>query len=545
MADQFAKETMAEYNRELQKQSNIRNLWQRTADHMYPYVQITSEFSAGTDRTQMIYDMTPMLDMLDMVSGFKQVLIPAGQTFFEIRVDDSLGRVDAVQRYISYLTQKAHDALFKSNFMTQFDQVLISGITFGPMCMYSEWRKGKGLNFKSSKIGSYVIFEDDSENVIGSIHRFKLSARSAYDLYGEKAGEKVLKAADSAEHQWDEFWFLYKIMPRKVDPKRPRTFNKNMPYGAWLINEADCVTVEESGYHENPYATARWMRPEYEKDGRGIGTEMLPQIKVLFEMTKDFLTCGGKWADPPKQALSDSVEGEIRTGKGAITWVNQLDALKSQDSGMNGNFPITEKILLYQTEIIDRAFFKRAFDPLSDLTGDRRTRLEIQERIRGTLKKLGPPVNRIWYELLTKVIERSVLELIRNREVSPPPAELAGVNFGIDYVGPLALALKSEQAAGFVEWASAIGELNIAFPDAHVDDNIDFDDAIPRMGRTFGVNVEDMATAEERDAKRQARQQAAEQQQMLMAAEAGSKAYKNASGTPEKGSPAEALIGAA
>jgi hypothetical protein len=209
---------------------------------------------------------------------------------------------------------------------------------------------------------------------------------------------------------------------------------------------------------------------------------------------------------------------------------------------MNGSFPISEASLDRQTAIIDRAFFKQAFDPLADLKGDRRTTLEIQERIRGTLKKLGPPVGRIWNEQLTKTLKRSVLELIRNRAVDPPPPELSGVGFGMEYVGPLALALKSEQARGFQEWLNFVGQAHVQFPDQNIPDNIDFDDAIPRIGRTFGVHIEDMASVEERDAKRAKREQDLQQQKAAELAAVASKSYKDASGSPGEGSPAEALM---
>lgn len=540
--DKLAKEIIAEYKREEHKQSNSRNLWQRTADAMYPYAQITAEFLPGTAHTKHIYDVTPMQDAKKMVAGFKQVLMPSGQTFFEIKVNSRYSNDEKIQRYLSQLTEQAHEAIFASNLPIKIDDVLRSWILFGPGAMFQEWTKKKGLNYKYCKIGSYVIFEDDSENVIGSIHRYKRTAADVYQKYKEKAGPSVVKSMEKPETMFDEYWFLYKIMPREVNPRISNKVNYNMPYGVWIVNEKDQVVVDTGGFPENKYIIGRWDRPEYEKDGRGIGTEILPQVDILFEMTKNFLECGNKWVNPARQALADSVEGEIRTGPGGITWVNQIDAVRAMDTAMSGNYPISEKSLDRQTEIIHDAFFRNAFDPLQELKGDRRTTLEIQERIRGTLKHLGPPAGRIWKEFLSPLIEYSILDLIRNHAVDEPPAELAGVTFGIEYVGPLALTLKSEQTRGFQEWINVVGAAHTAFPEKGIADNVDFDDAIPRMGRTFGVNAEDIATAEERQAIRQARQEDSQRQQALMAAQVASKAAKDGSTSPEEGSPTEALM---
>jgi len=219
-----------------------------------------------------------------------------------------------------------------------------------------------------------------------------------------------------------------------------------------------------------------------------------------------------------------------------------MGSIQALDSNLNGNFPITEKSLDRQQELIHRAFFKDAFSPLEDLTGDRRTTLEIRERIKQTWHKIGPPIARVWYELLESCVTRSILLLIRNGVVEPPPAELQGVNFGLEFVGPFALELRSQQAKAFQEWVVFVGEMEAVFPGAT--DNVDPDDAIMRMGHTFGVNAEDMSTEEERDEKRRIRQAEKEAQLALQAAQVGGQAYGQTTAKPEEGSPAAAVMGA-
>ncbi len=136
MSDKLAQEIIAEFRREQQKQSNIRNLWQKTSDALYPYVQITSEFTLGTQRTYNIHNIVPMLDAKKMVAGFKQVLMPPGQIFFEIKVDSRFLNNERVQRYLSILTELTHEYLFASNFPIKVDDVLRSWIIFGPGCAF-------------------------------------------------------------------------------------------------------------------------------------------------------------------------------------------------------------------------------------------------------------------------------------------------------------------------------------------------------------------------------------------------------------------------
>ncbi len=529
-------------NRDRARQANIRNLWQDTSNYVYPYVNITSTFEPGTPRTREIYDLTPLLDGEDMVSNLKHILFPAGQMFFAIKVGNNTKLPDNIQRYISMLTEVAHDRIFNSNFIVEFDEVLRSLIFFGPASIYSDWTPKTGLNYRNTVIGTYQLIENSRKLVDGIIITVSYTPRQAIEEFGEnKVGKDVIEAFKDTKKANDKFEFIYLIAPREiVNPNLSGNINTNMAWEEQVVNVKEKLTVYEGGYRQFPYHTARWKRPADEKDGRGIGTEMLPQIKVLQRMNRDFNEVGNKWANPARETL-DTFEGKFRTFPGADNRVRELPSSKAIDGGLNGNFNITEKSLERQTSIIDRAFYKNAFNPIEDLTGDRRTTLEIRERIRGTWPKIGTPVARIWYEQISPLVERTILLLIRNGVVERPPAELEGVNFGLEFVSPFALELRSQQSKAFQEWAFIVGEMEAVFPGAT--DNVDSDDAIQRLGRTLGVNTEDMASKEQRNAKREARALKEQQELELAALQAGGQAYGQTTTAPEAGSAAEMVLG--
>jgi len=529
-------------NREKSAQGNIRSLWQNTADYVYPYVDITSSSEAGSSRTTEIYDLTPLLDAEDMVSNLKHILFPAGQMFFAIKVGNNMKIPDNIQRYISMLTEVSHDHIFNSNFIVELDEVLRSLIIFGPSSIYSEWTPKTGLNYRSAIIGTYQLIENSKKLVDGIIITVEYTPRQAIQEFGaDKVGEEVVNASEDPKKQNDKFEFIYIIKPRETtNPLLSKNINTNMLWEEQVVNVKEKLTVYEGGYPQFPYHCARWKRPANEKDGRGIGTEILPQIKVLNRMNRDFNEVGNKWANPARETL-DSFEGPYRTFPGANNTVRELPSSRAVDQGLNGNFNITVESLKMQRETIDRAFYKNAFNPIEDLTGDRRTTLEIRERIRGTWPKIGTPVARIWYEQISPLVERSILLLIRNGVVAPPPPELEGVNFGLEFVSPFALELRSQQSKAFQEWAFIVGEMETVFPG--VTDNVDSDDAIQRLGRTLGVNTEDMASEEQRNEKREARALKEQQQLALQMAQVGGQAYQGATKAPEENSPAAALMG--
>jgi hypothetical protein len=141
------------------------------------------------------------------------------------------------------------------------------------------------------------------------------------------------------------------------------------------------------------------------------------------------------------------------------------------------------------------------------------------------------------------MITRVVFLLLRNGRIPPPPPELQGQEFKIEYIGPLSLALKSSEVEASQQWIGIVGEIEQISPGAI--DNIDFDDAVRRMGRAFGVNEEDIASEEQRDEKRRIRQAKEEAQLALQAIQVGGQAYGQTTAAPEEGSAAELVTGGA
>jgi hypothetical protein len=540
--DKRAQEIIALRDRERQKQDNFRALWQETADLMFPREnQITAKRTDGEDKSR-IYDSTAIMDSQDMASGLSAAFIPSGQHFFALQArDKKLNNVDSVRRYLAEATETTHEALFESNFMLQLNETIRSLVVFGTGNIFSEFDlESMGLNFKDYDIGNYQFLENSRGIVDTVIVTLPFTARQAKQEFPDASMPEIDKALKDPKTENDIFYFIHIVRPRKN--RNPQFSDaSNMPYESVFVCEKDQIVVSEGGFEENAFAVGRWMKSSAEKHGRGQGTEALADVRVLQQISKDFIECGNKWNNPPLE-VDQSFEGTVRVKPGAINRVSQMGSIKAIDRNIAGNFPISKEMLEFQQEKVHKAFFKDIFVQLGDLKGDRRTTVEIIERIKEGLRRLALPVARMQSELFNPLITRCVLLLIRNGRIPSPPPELEGASFGIEYIGELALALRNQQAKGFQQWANFVAAMEGVFPGAI--DNIDVDSAIKRMGESFGVNTDDIASEEEIMAKRQARQQAQQQQQMAMMAETAGKAYKAGSGKAEEGSPAAALMGA-
>ena len=193
-------------------------------------------------------------------------------------------------------------------------------------------------------------------------------------------------------------------------------------------------------------------------------------------------------------------------------------------------------------EEIRKLLFNDILAPLADLKGDRRNQLEIQQRILEGLRRLGNPVGRILDEFVEPLVIRDIMLITRNggwpQELPP---EMQGKNFKIEFIGRLAMELKNQQSQGFLRWAGYAVDLEGTF--AGVTDNVDYDGGFRRLGESLGVSIEDIATEEEVEAKREARQAQIQEQKMMEIAQMAGQAYPGATKAPEEGSPAGALMG--
>jgi hypothetical protein len=487
MSDKRAKEIIELQEREEKKQSNFRNLWQNTADLMFTREdQIVDKNTPGEEKTIKIYDTTAPMASTEMASGLSVNLVPPGQRFFALKaMDREVNELESVKMYLSLASEIAHDEIFSSNFMLQLNETLKSLVVFGTGNLFSEYVDG--LNFKDFDIGSYQIMENAEGRVDTMILKYPFTARQMVQEFGEdKVPEDVLKAYKNAQDKEKEFTIVHVTRPRTDRNPMMEDF-LNMPFESIYVCKELVKEIDEGGFEEFPFHVPRWAKSSREKNGRGVGTEILPQVRVLNRMVEDLIEMANKWANPPLEIL-ESFEGEVSVIPGATNFVVERDTIKSINPSAMGSFPVSKDIVEMQREIVKKAFFNDVFVQLTDLKGDRRTTLEISERIREGLQRLGPPIGRIYAELFSPMIVRIVKQLIRYGKIQRPPAELQGAAFGIEYVGALALALKNQQIRGFQQWLTVIAEMEEVFPGSK--DNVNADEAIRDMAQSFGVKPE-------------------------------------------------------
>ncbi len=543
MADEKAQELIALYEHEIAQSANFRNLYQMAADLMFPRESnIVTLKTPGEERGGNIIDPTGVMAFIEMASGLSINLFPPGQRFYNVIMSDRrLNDIESVKRTLGLITDISHEKRANSNFMLEANETLRSLSVFGTGNTFSEWVPGIGLNYRDYDIGQYVITENSKGRIDGVKIRYPYTVRQAFQEWGDKAGETVMELMKHPKKHTDILWFLRVVRPR-TERNRNRSDFLNMPFESIDVNIKDAVIVNEGGFEEFPYAIPRWTKSSGEVWGRGQGTFALPAVRALQTERRDLIECGNKWNNPPLEVDSD-FEGEVTVTPGATNWVTEIGMIKAIDEGIRGNFPISKDILEMDRDEVKKLAFNDVFVQLRDLKGDRRNELEIRERLAEGLQRLGPPIGRLQEEWLGPLVTRDILLLMRNGELPPLPPEMQGQSFKIEYVGRLALELKSQQSIGFQRWVAIGAEMDAVF--AGTTDNINVDGGFRRLGVNLGVATDDMASEDEVTEKRAERQRLLEIQQALQAAQIAGQAYGQTTGAPEPNSPAEAVMGVA
>jgi hypothetical protein len=538
MADEKAKEIVDLRNREKAKQSNFRSHWQEISDMGCPFIHpITDTYAPGSELMQNIYDPTMMEEGENMASGLSNNLMPAGQQFFLIRARDRrIQQMQNVRRYFSELTEISHEALANSNFLSQTDMSLLMWLQFGMACNYADWTVKTGLNYRDYGIGAWQAMENAQGIIDTIIMTVPRTARQCVQQFGiQNVGKSVVEAYNKPETRNDSFNVIHLVRPR-AERDQNMIDNRNMAFESIYVSEKDDHTIEEGGFEEFPFAMPRYRVIYAEVYGRGQGSIALRLARTLNRAVMNFDEAAEKWVKPPLEVL-ESFDGDVDVSPNAQNPVTEMNSIRAIDVGVRGSFPIGKDWIQYRTERLQQIYFKNVFEQLSMLTGDRRTTVEIIERLKEGLKKMSKPIARLFVEYFDPIITRSVLLLIRNGQAPPPPPELSGQNFKIDYIGPLSLALRDQQSKGLQYWIAALGQMEPIFPG--VKDNVEYDKAARDLGESLGVKTDHIRPIRQRDEIRAARQQAIQAQRQAEMLSEAAQGYKSTKEAAEKGSPAE------
>lgn len=509
-----------------------RGVWdshyQEIAERIWPEQAIfRTTVTPGAKRTEKIFDATACLALQRFLAAIDSLVTPQGTKWHGLcATSPELDRVPAVRKYFEQVT----DILFKfrystkANFAHQAHQVYGCLGAFGTGAMIVEPRDSGGIMYKSLPLANTYIKQNSEDLVDVLFRKFKWTARQAKQKWGDNIPDCIGKC----DNYDKEFNFIQAIMPRDdYDPMRIDYMGKPIA-SVYICLEDPEMIIEEGGYYSFPAMVCRYMTSPGETYGRSPAMTVLPDIKMLNEMSKTTIRVAQKRADPPLLIFDDIAANPVSMKPSALN-VGGVNADGKQmivPMQTGGDPGLSLEMMDQKRKIINDAFLVTLFQILVE-GNNRMTATEVIERAREKGALLAPTASRITHEFTGPLIEREIDILSRQGFLPEMPGELleAKGEYRVQYDSPLARAQRSEEAVGYSRTMEQI------IPLAQIDNSILKIFKGVEIGRGLaqinGMPSRWLKDDNELAAEQAQEAQAAQAQQLLEAAPVISQSQKN------------------
>lgn len=455
--------------------------WQEITDYILPRKNHITNKTKQVKRTQKLFDSTAIHANELLAASMQGTLTSSSTLWFGLRMREDEANDDKdVVSWLDLCAKRMYKAFNSSNFASESHEIYLDLGTIATGCLLEEEAETKvsgfnGLNFRAIHISEYYIEENAAGYVDTVFRKFPFTARQAYQLWGDKAGQRVLdKIKTNPDEQMD---FVHAVFP-----KGDHNVDTKLPFASVYIEPTGKHLIKVGGYHEFPYMVPRWSKASGEKYGRSPSFTALPDVKTLNRATELELKAWAKSIDPPAIAPDEGVQGQLKLIPSSVNYVrwDLVDKIRYMESGHKYDVSQLKRDELKSS--IRRIFFADQFQ-LQD--GPQMTATEVQVRYELMQRLLGPTLGRLESEFLNPLISRTFGIMFRSGAFGEPPQGLRGQDIDVEYVGPLAKAQKLNQLTGITRMYEAVSPLAQVKPDML--DRIDEDEVMKVAADLTGV----------------------------------------------------------
>ena len=501
------------------KRQNWESHWQEIAEYVLPRrAVVTTTRSRGDKRTEKIFDSTALRALELFSSSLHGMLTNPATPWFSMRFkDEEIARNKENKDWLEASTQTMYMAFDRSNFQQEVHELYTDLISFGTGCMMVEEDTKDFIRFSTRHIKEIYV-QENNNSVVDTIHReIKMTARGAFQRFGDKLPKSILKKSTTYPH--DDVTIYHCVRPN--DELNPfKADNKSMEFSSIYYDE-DGNIISVSGYNEFPFVVPRYLKSSNEVYGRSPAMTALADIKMINKMSETTIKAAQKMVDPPLLVPDDSFMLPIRTQPGGLNFYRSGSRDTITPLSIGANTPLGLNIEEQRRTAIKQAFY---VDQLLMSQNIQMTATEVMQRNEEKMRLLAPVLGRLQSEMLQPLINRIFGILLRNKILPPAPEQLRGKDIDIEYVSPLARSQKMGDLQAILRTLEIVTPLSQMSP---VMDFIDNDKMVNHLATVLGVPSKVMRSTQEVESIRQqrqaAQQAAAEAQQQMQAAEAGGK----------------------
>ncbi len=443
--------------RQLEEQrSHWDTHWEHLARLIWPDADdFRNKRQPGEERAKEVFDATAALALEKFAAAMESLLTPRAQKWHKLKATaEPLNEDTQVKDWMD----ETNKILFRyrnsprASFYSQKHQGYKSLGCFGNDCLFVDALPGGGLRYQNCHVGQVFTDIDHQGNVDTIFRKYPLTAKAAFQKWGEMIPEKIGFALQ--REPFKQFDFLHVVVPRVegFDPNRADALG--MPWASFDISVEEKHLIAEGGYHEMPYMYSRYTLNPTERYGRSPAMLVLPSVRMLQEMKRTHIRMGHKVADPPLLLFDDGVIGagsnSVKLQSGGLNF----GGLDEQGRAMikplitGGRLDLTEGMMETERETINDAFLVTLFQILVDTPNMTATEALLRAQEKGQM--LAPTVGRQQSEMLGPQIERELAILNRQGKLPPLPDALvqAAGEYEIEYESPATRMQRVEELVG-------------------------------------------------------------------------------------------------
>lgn len=402
-----------------------------------------------------------------MLSGISS---PARRWFDLSLTDKDIAEKAAVKRWLSYVSNRMHDVLLKTNFYNQIQSFYGDLGVFGTAVIFvEEDLNGKVVSFKSLPVGTYYLGTSD-QNVINKYYReFAMTVAQIVEKFGfdKETGEidwtnisDNVKSLFQNKRYEQTITLGHLIQPnyKNYIPNSPINKHKRFMSAYFEIGGTSSTTgsfdtqvtsydgriLRESGYDYFPVLGARWeTKGEDTYDTSCPGLVALGDIMQLQQGEKKSLKAIDKMVDPPMvgpTALKNQRSSILPNG---ITYIDETQVSQFRPAhAVNFNVEAMEMKQGQVRQRIQRAFYEDLFLMLANSDRRQITAREVEERHEEKMLALGPVLENLNADVFDPLIDIVFTFMEKQGMLPIPPEELNGIELKIEYTSVMAQAQK-------------------------------------------------------------------------------------------------------
>lgn len=505
-----------------------------------------------------------------LASGLMAGLTSPGRPWFRLGTQDpDLSEFTPVRQWLDDVARVMRATFARSNLYNVLPSVYAELGPFGTAALLEAQDPDAIVRFYPFTIGSYAIAQDDRMVVDTFCRTYKATVRQLVGRFGtDKLSQQALTAWKSGKLE-TELECVHLV--RANTERNARGFGAStMPYleEYWEKGGDKQEPLSRSGYHERALFVPRWDVTGDDLWGKGIGHDILGDVKQLQFLERRKEDVLDKHTAPPLEAGAELRGKRVSLLSGDVTYTNpQVTGGASIRPIMQVNpqaYQFAAQDIGDLMHRIRQACYEDLFLMLANDTRSGITAREVEERHQEKMLVLGPVLERLNEELFDPLIDRTFGVLQRLSAplwngvldgvplIPPPPKDIEDQDIQVEYVSILAQAAKATHTRGleaFGQFVGGVAQAKMVAEQAGMAEKVNWDQFLDEYADAQGLParvINDDDTVKALRGEKAQRDRMAQMAQMAPAAKDIASAMKDAAAAvPEEGSVLQNVAGAA